>query len=489
MSVFDGFKPESVYRYFEEVSKIPRNSYHEEKISGYLVDFAKRRGLKYTQDEHYNVVIEKPASPGYEGRKKVILQGHMDMVCVASEGVVHDFLRDPIELVRDGDYVRANGTTLGSDDGNALAIILAVLENDDMPHPPLQAIFTSAEEVGMVGACRLDAGLIDGDYIIGLDYSQNTDILVSGAGALSCSVRIPVQTVPADASGLISYILTIKGLSGGHSGSQIILGRGNGIRLMGEALRTFKREFKDLRAASFTGGDKGNVIPPWSAAQITLDSKEKGAFEAAAKRFDETIRSEYALTDPGIKFTASQCESPKAVYAEQSLENLLDLLDLLPAGAQNYLDAERKHVKSSSNPGVLREDEKGLTLLIFSRANTEYQAEQLVRRISAAAGRCGAKCEWNYRLPAWQFDPKSEFVSKVRGVWEKTRGYRPELAVTHGGIELGIFVDKMKSRGRKLEAVGIGPHSADVHSPDERMEIATLGQTYELVAALLRYLD
>lgn len=489
MSIFDGFEPKSVYRYFEEISKIPRNSYHEEKISGYLVDFAKKRGLKFIQDEHYNVVIEKEASPGYEERKKIILQAHMDMVCVAAEGVDHDFSREPIELVRDGDYVRAKGTTLGSDDGNGVALILAILENDDIPHPRLQAIITVAEEVGMVGARNLDARLVDGDYIIGLDYSESKDILVSGAGTVSCALKIPVETAPVEPADLVSYVLNLKGLSGGHSGSQIIRGRGNAIRIMAEALSSFKSAYAGFRIASFSGGDKRNVIPSWANAQVLLQKKDETAFVSAVKRFDVTIRSEYRQTDPHLIITAAKCGLPQAVYQTDTEEKLLDVLDLIPAGVQNYLDAERTHVKSSINVGILKEEDKNIVIEVHARSNSEYQAEQIIRRISAAARRSGAVYTQNFRIPAWQFDPSSTLSSKIQDIWEKTRGYRPELAVMHAGIEQGIFIQKMGSCGKKLESVSIGAHSIDVHTPNERLEIATLGQAYELLAAILRDLQ
>jgi len=489
MGVFDGFKPERVYHYFEEIAKVPRNSFHEEKISNYLVEFAKAHNIDYVQDEHWNVVMNKPATPGYEGRKKIILQGHMDMVCVTEPGVVHDFENDPIELIRDGDYVRANGTSLGADDANAVSLILALFENDEIPHPALQAVITTAEEVGMIGARNLDGDLLDGDYLIGLDYSQNTSVLVSGAGGCESTVTLARKDVPVEKAGKKAYKLAISGLKGGHSGTQIIFERACAIRLLGEALGDLKSRFSGLAVASVAGGDKGNVIAAWSEAVIVIDEAHTAAFEARVNELNEGMRFEFAPFDPGLVLTASPCDVPAECLDAATLNALVDLLDLLPSGVRSYLDTEREHMKSSTNLGTLRQTDDTIVVTPYSRSNSEYQMDQLVRRIAAAASRCGAECTFDNRVAAWQFDPNSSLNSKVQDIWEKTRDYRPPLVIFHAGVEPGLFIKKMKERGRKLEAVNIGVHNFDVHSPKERMEIATLGEAYTLLEAILRDLD
>lgn len=488
-SVFEGFKPERVYHYFEEISRIPRNSFHEEKISNYLVDFAKAHGIQYVQDKHWNVIMNKPATPGYEGRKKIILQGHMDMVCVAAPGVVHDFENEPIELVRDGDYVRANGTSLGADDGSAVSLILALFENEDIPHPAMQAVITTAEEVGMIGARNLDGALLDGDYLIGLDYSQNKSVLVSGAGGCESTIMLEKRTVPVQPTGKKAFRIAVSGLKGGHSGTQIIFGRACAIRLLGEVLGALKAQFPSLAVTSVAGGDKGNVIAAWSEAVVVIDETQTGRFETRMSELNEELRFEFAPVDPGLKLAFSPFEVPAERYSAETLDALISLIDLLPSGVLNYLDAEREHVKSSANLATLRETVDKVILTPYSRSNSEYQMDQVTRRIAEISALCGAKCIFENRVAAWQFDPNSSLNEKIQNIWEKTRGYRPPLVVFHAGVEPGLFISKMKERGRKLEAVNIGVRNCDVHSPKERMEIATLGEAYTLLEAILRELD
>ena len=495
-SVFYGFKPESVYRFFEEVSRVPRNSFHEEKISNYLVNFAKERGIACVQDQNWNVVMTVPATPGYENRKKIILQGHMDMVCVADPGVVHDFENDPLELVRDGDFVRAKGTTLGADDGNALALMLAVLDDKTLPHPQLQCVFTSAEEVGMIGAQALDGELLDGDYLIGLDYSQNTSVLVSGAGSCEAEIVVHKHFVPQGESEEFvngkerkGYRVEISGLTGGHSGVAIIHGRACALRLLGEVMSALMKEFPYLGVTSMSGGEKGNSIAVRSQVLVAVRAMEAERFEGCVRELNDALRAEYAAVDPGLTVAAVPCDLPKEECLRSDVEKLVALLDLLPSGTQNYLDAERTLAKSSSNLGTLREDGCFFILRPYFRANSEYQLKQLERRIETLCRHFADEYKFSNRSSAWQFDPHSKLSAKVQDIWEKTRGFRPPLAIVHGGVEPGLFIEKMKKRGRKLEAANIGPHNYDVHSTRERMEIKTLGEAFELLTAILRELD
>ncbi len=494
--VFDGFKPERVYRFFEEVAHVPRNSFHEQKISDWLVNFARERGIACVQDKNWNVVMTVPATPGYENRKKIILQGHMDMVCVADPDVEHDFENDPIELVRDGDFVRAAGTTLGADDGNALALMLAVLDDTSLPHPQLQCVFTAAEEVGMIGAANLDGELLDGEYLIGLDYSQNTSILVSGAGSCEAEIIVRKDLVPrGECEESVSekerkgYRIEISGLKGGHSGVAIIYGRACALRLLGEVMSTLMKEFPDMGVTSMCGGEKGNSIAMRSQAVVAVRKGDSERFEERIRALNDTLRAEFETVDPGVTVEAVPCELPKEECLRSSVGNLVALLDLLPSGTQSYLDADRTLVKSSVNFGTLRDEVDCFVLRPFFRSNTEYQLDQLARRIETLCRSFSCECRFFNRSPAWQFDPHSSLNAKVQDIWEKTRGYRPPLAIVHGGVEPGLFIEKMARRGRKLEAVNVGVHNYDVHSTRERMEIATLGQAFELLAALLRDLD
>ncbi len=487
--VLRGYRPELVYNYFEEIAKIPRNSFQEEKISNYLVAFAKMQGLEFYQDEFWNVVINKPASPGYENRKKVILQGHMDMVCVKDDDVEHDFSKDPIELLVDGDYVKAKGTTLGADDGNAVSIILAILEDNEHPHPALQAIITTAEEAGMVGAVNLDDKVIDGDYLIGLDYSDNTSVLVSCAGSCQNVFSLEKQIVNVEKNeDKAAYELSLIGLLGGHSGIQIIEGRANAIVVMNELLANLQSVLH-YELTSFVGGDKENTISPWSKAIVVVPKEDAEKLKSFVETSSIVLAKEYVEVDPGIKLELVEVGLPKECLSKATKKNLLQFIDLIPNGLQTYLDAARTLAKSSSNLGVLGDDGQNITMYAHSRANTEYQHDQILRRFKEVAGYCNVKHVCNHRVPAWEYDREAVLPGKVQNIWEKLRGTKPHIAIFHAGVEPGIFIKKMHERGKHLEAVNIGIHNIDVHTPRERMEIATLGQAFELVQAILENLD
>lgn len=486
-SVLTGYQPEKVYYYFEEVAKIPRNSFEEKAISDYLVAFAQAHGLEYTQDEHWNVVMEKPATKGYEQKKKIILQGHMDMVCVQEPGTNHDFSKDPIKMVVEDGYVHACGTTLGADDGNALAIILAILDDDTLPHPALQAIFTVAEEVGMLGAVQLSADLIDGDYLIGLDYSDNTKILVASAGTCVNCFTLPQQMEPLAAQDKIAYQVGIKGLLGGHSGGMIIQGRANAIVVLGEVLHRMQSKLS-FALTAFRGGDKTNAIPNWAEGTIIVAASARKDFQQYWQEAQSLLQQEYAETDKDITLTCEETNLPAEVYSKELTGQLLNLISLMPDGLQSYLDAARTMVKGSSNLGIVSTNGKELVLDGLARGNTEYQLDRLVAKFTSLAELCGAQYTLKNRATAWEFARESAFRTAVEKICEQKLGAKPGLDITHGGTEPGIFIGKMQEKGRKLEAVNLGPHNIDVHTPRERMELVTLAQTYDLVTTILKEL-
>lgn len=492
--ILEGLKPEKVFYYFEEISRIPRGSGNEKAVSDYLVCFAKEHGFKVTRDDSLNVAISKPATPGYEDRPGIILQGHMDMVCVKDPGVEHDFEKDPIPMaVKDG-YIYAEGTTLGADDGNALALALAILDNDEIKHPPLQAVFTVEEEIGLFGAARIDASMIEGDYLIGLDYSGEKDILVSCAGNSNNIFLIPAKKTPVGngaeccakkaGSGMQALRVAVGGLTSGHSGSQIICGFANANRLLGEILNALAGECK-IKIAEINGGSKMNAIPAEAEAVILCPAdqaqKAKEIFDSAAP----ALKKEYRETDPGMTLSCEETELPSECWPDRATEQTLALLALIPNGVQNYLDKERTMVKSSGNLATIRETEEGIELLSMVRSNSEYEHDQIIRRLSRLAELAGVGFRSVNRMPGWEYDPQSRFVTKIQDIWEEARGFRPPVSVTHGGVEAGILIDKMKERGRKLEAINMGINGDGAHTTSERVEIASLGRTYDLLIRIL----
>ena len=484
--ILGGLKPEKAFYFFEEISRIPRGSGNEQVISDYLVGFAKERGLEVKRDAALNVVIKKPATFGYEKRPNVILQGHMDMVCVKEPGIEHDFLRDPIELVIDGELLRANGTSLGADNGNALALCLAILDNDTIQHPALNVLFTTNEETGMTGAKELDGSLLDGDYLIGLDYSQDSNILVSCAGSSNNYFTIKTAKKAVDRPERQNALcIRIAGLTSGHSGVEIIKGRANANRLLGEILSTLEKR-SAFQIAEISGGTQINVIPAASQATICCADETAGQLTQVIAEIAEQLKREYRHTDPGMKVECSPVIVPERAYPPETAKTVSALLNLIPNGLQNYLDAARTLTKCSGNLGMVYETEQGIELLSMTRCNSEYEHEQILRRMEQLAELCGVEYHCDGRTPVWEYDPDSDLTKQVQDVCERRRGERPATAIIHAGVETGLIIGKMRKQGKTLQAVNLGVRNYDVHTPRERMEIASLGRTYELLVEILR---
>ena len=483
--ILKGLQPENVFYYFEEISRIPRGSGNERAISNYLVHFAKSRGFMVIQDDSLNVIIDKPASPGYEKMPKIMLQGHMDMVCEKDPEVQHNFIEDPIPLVIDGEYLRSEGTTLGADDGNALALILSILDNKEISLPAIQAIFTSREEIGLIGAMELSPDSIDGDYLIGLDYSQDNNILVSSAGSASSLLTLSAEKIPLCSNKKkAAFKIEISGLTSGHSGIEIIKRRANANKLLGEILSELSH-VTAIELSSIWGGDNYNVIPSKAHAIICFDKKDKFTIQQKIAALSEIMFREYKENDPNIKITGISCDLPEKSYSQDVTKKLILLLDIIPDGLQNYMDEDRKISKCSVNLGVVREADKGITLMAMARSNSEYQLDQLLRRINNISTLCEVAYTLQDRSPVWEYAPSPHLISYVQDVWEALRGIRPPVNIIHASVETGIIIKKMQEKCKAIEAINLGVKNYDVHTTRERMEIASIGRTYELLIKIL----
>lgn len=484
--VLSRLQPENVFYFFEEISRIPRGSGNEQGISDYLVAFATQRGLKVNRDAALNVVIDKPASRGYEQRPKIILQGHMDMVCVKEPGIEHDFEKDPIALVIDGDFLRAKGTSLGADNGNALALCLAILDDGQLAHPSLKVIFTTREEIGMKGVEALDGGLLAGDYLIGLDYSSDSNLLVSCAGSSSNFFKLKSRKVVVDRPESKQAVrIQIGGLTSGHSGVEIIQGRANANRILGEILSELLKK-APFELAEISGGAKKNVIPATAQATICFANEVAGQFKQSIDALGKQLKGEYFNTDPAMNIHYIGCEMPKCVHSLRVTKTLAALLNLIPNGLQNYLDISRTHAKASANLGVVYETEQGIEMLSMTRSNSEYEHDRLVQRMEQLAELCGVEYRCDERTPVWEYEPNSKLAIQVQDIWERLRGIRPEMDITHAGVETGLIMGKMRERGRTLQAINLGVRNYDVHTPREKMVISSLGRTYELLLEILK---
>ena len=485
--VLKGLEPEKCFYYFEEISRIPRSSFEEQAIARYVMDFAAARGLEAYEDKAHNVYVSRPASPGYEDRHTVILQAHMDMVCVADPGVAHDFQRDPIELVIDGDWVKAKGTTLGADDGSGVAMMLALLDSADIPLPALQCLFTTAEEVGLVGAAQLEPERFEGDYLINLDGGGAERLLTSSAGTSVHVYSVPEAREPLSPAGLTALRLSVGGLTSGHSGGKAHVGYGNAIKLVAELLASLAEKLP-YRLGSFTGGLKMNAIPANAEAVLVLSEADA---EAALNQLNEAgtaLRREYARTDPGLTVDAVPAPLPGTVFGEAAQRTLVTFLDLLPDGAYQFYDEAKSMAKASCNLGVLESKDGATVATCLMRSNSNYEHDEMIRRAAALAKLAGVAHEVRDPSYAWEGDG-TPLILRAAALYEAEHGVRPEFVQTHGGVEIGTILGLGTSVGRRMYALNFGAPSEDVHTTRERLSIPGMQESYHWLIRLLQSLD
>lgn len=477
--VLEKLEPQGVFKYFEAMSEIPRGSGNEQAISDYLVGFAKERKLEVIQDKALNVIIKKPGTNGFENAPTVILQGHMDMVCEKNMDTVHDFLKDPLKLVINGDYIEADGTTLGADNGIAVAYCLALLDADHLAHPPLEVVVTTDEEAGMGGALSLDASCLEGKYLINLDSEEEGEFLVSCAGGLKAFIEVPATW--EEVEGTVLKVM-VKGLKGGHSGGEIDKCRANSNRLLGRILYDLQTS-ADVRIIDVVGGSKDNAIPREAYAHIVVKSEQLDQSKEVIKHITEVLQNEYKTSDPGLTVVVS--EEPKmeskALTAEAA-ENLVFLLLNVPNGIQTMSADIEGLVESSLNLGVLHTDEKCVKLTFAVRSSVGSLKTLMNHQLASMAKMCDAKYSVTGEYPEWAYRKDS----KLRDVFIKTYkdmyGKEPLIKAIHAGLECGVFDEKIEG----LDMISLGPNMFDVHTPDERLSISSTKRTWEFFLEALK---
>lgn len=487
--VLAGLKPEKYFYYFEEISRIPRSSYQEKAVSDYIVDFARKRGLKVVQDEAWNVLISKPATPGYENRKGIMLQGHLDMVCVKDDGVEHDFEKDPLELYIDGDWVKARGTTLGADNGTAVAMMLMILDSDDVEHPALQCIFTTSEEIGLEGASRLDPHLFEGDYLINMDGGGFEKLLLSSAGASNHIFTIDRElTEIAAAAEKTAYRLALSGLTSGHSGGLAHKCMGNAIMIMGDVLNDLNLAV-EYELADFTGGSKMNAIAKAAQAVVAVKKEDADKAKELLTALGETLKKEYRVTDPELCFAIEEIPVPAQRYSAAAKEKVLAFTDLLFNGTYKFMTEEKDMAKTSNNIGILSDIDGNVVADCLMRSNSDYQHDQLLRKTDRMAQLLGIGHEVKNHFPAWEYDPESGLVKQLNRIYQKELGYTPDVVMTHGGMEPGTIVGLAKSIGKKVEAMNMGVACQGAHTTAEKMNIPAVQETFDWLKKILVSLD
>ncbi len=466
--VLANLEPKSVLRFFEELCAIPHGSGNTAAASDWAVDFAKTRGLRYRRDEAGNVVIWKDASPGYEDHPAVMLQGHLDMVCVAEAGVDHDFTKDGLELVVDGDWIRARGTTLGGDDGIAVAMAMAVLDNDAIPHPPLEAVFTVDEEIGLLGATALDCSDLKSKYLLNIDSEAEGILTVGCAGGARCDLHIPL---PAEAASGDVFTLSVSGLPGGHSGAEIHKNIPNANRVLAQCLTSLP----GVRLISLHGGEQDNAIPGQAEARVLLPAggADGGLLESA---FRQALAGEV----PGASCALAQTGSGscRALSAEDS-RRALELILSAPNGVQAMEPDLPGQVRTSLNLGILRLEEGALRLTWSVRSSAAAEKEALVEKLKALSAAGSFTRRGDY--PAWEYRKDSPLRDTMVAVFKEQYGREPKVETIHAGLECGILSAKMPA----LDAVSFGPDLVDIHTPRERASISSLQRTWAYLVAVL----
>lgn len=479
MAVLTGLKPEKVFAYFEKLCSVPHGSGNTKAISDMCVSFAKELGLRYRQEPCNNLIIWKDASPGYETSEPIILQGHIDMVCAKTDDCTKDMKTEGLDLRTDGQWVWADKTSLGADNGIAVAMILAIMADDTLPHPPLEAVFTVDEEVGMDGAFALDCSDLKSKRLLNLDSEIEGVFTVSCAGGMRADCLLPGK--PETAAGMDGYTVTIAGLKGGHSGGDIHLGRGNANQLMGRVLYSAMERFRGLRLAAVSGGQFDNVICSRCDATVALPAGHGADFEAFIREFDATLKNEYAGCDDGVTVSCEAAAADTAVSAETTSVMLHTLL-ALPQGVQAMNVDFPGLVQTSLNLGVLRLAEDGLHITFSIRSCIASQKEMLAQRVHAIVEFAGGSVTERGKYPGWQYVRQSHFRDTVLEAYHDITGKDGIIEATHGGLECGLFIEKIPG----LDAISMGPEMHDVHSVRERLNAASTERTYELLCEALK---
>lgn len=480
MSDVSKLAPQEVFRYFKEISDVPRSSSHNEKISAYLVNFAKEHELEYYQDESGNVIIWKDGTPGYENSDMVMIQGHMDIVAEKTEDSTHDFQNDPLELVIDGDFLTANKTTLGADDGAAIAMGLALLDSTDIPHPPLEFIATVDEEIGMLGAYALDGSKIRSRKVINIDSEEEGIITVGCAGAVDIFTSFPADKKLVNG---VKYKYVVDGLLAGHSGLDIHQERANAGQIVAR-LFLDAREKAELNIVSINGGRATNVILGKVDGEVIVATSDVKAFEESIAASTEEIKAEYRTSDPGITVSIEAVgEASEEAVDTVCQDNFFKFIVACPTGAEHYSVELKGLVETSHSIGVVKLEDGRLITKSMSRSSVNSRNRLLARKIGIIAEALGAEVEHGSSYGAWEFNNKSDLLDVCINAYKEQYGEEPVVSAMHAGIECGIWAEKVG----KVDAVSIGPDMTGVHSVNEELSIPSTERTWQYLKLILSH--
>lgn len=474
--------PKAIWENFYKLTQVPRPSNHEEKAREFMLNWAKEHHIEALMDECGNIIMRKAATPGMENRKGVILQGHLDMVPQKNEDTVHDFEKDPIQAYVDGEWVRAKGTTLGADNGMGVSAGMAVLTATDVEHGPIEVLITSTEETGMDGANGLKSGLLKGDILLNLDSEDEGELYVGCAGGIDSTIEFCYKKEVTSAAGTVAYRLAVKGLKGGHSGMDINLGRGNSNKLLFRFLKTYANDL-GLRLYSVSGGSLRNAIPRESFAVVVFPASQVKNLEAAAKEAEKIYKAELSAKEPTLQVIVEEVAMPDYIIDSSTQFNLTNAILGCPNGAIRMIDSMPDTVETSNNLAIVQSGEGKITVNTLLRSSVDSAKEALAQSLSAVFELAKAdNIVFNGAYPGWKPNPDSDILKTMQSVYQKLYNRIPATKAVHAGLECGI----LGSKYTHWDMISFGPTIRHPHSPDEKVNIESVGKFWEYLKATLK---
>jgi dipeptidase D len=479
-NVLGGLNPASLWEIFEEICKIPHPSKSEEQVREYVVAFARKHGIECKVDEVGNVILRKPATPGMENRRGVILQGHLDMVPQKNNDTVHDFEKDSIKPRIDGEWVKATGTTLGADNGIGVAAAMAVMQAKDIPHGPVECLFTIDEETGMTGAFGLKPGYFNGDILMNLDSEDEGELYIGCAGGINAAATFKYQEV-AVPSGNVAYKVILKGAKGGHSGVDIKLGRANANKLLVRYLYHAMSKY-NLKIASMDGGSLRNAIPREASAIVTIPANVEDKFKECIKHYESIFKSEFSSLEPELEFFAETAPMPAMVMNDQSMNNILSAAYCCPNGVISMIPDMPEIVQTSNNMAIMKAEKGTAVINCLLRSSAESSKDDLANMVRCAFETAGAVVVFDGSYPGWKPNVNSPILTTMKNIYQNRFGKIPEVKVIHAGLECGLLGGVYPN----WDMISFGPTIRFPHSPDEKINIATVQKFWDFLLETLK---
>lgn len=479
MSVLGHLQPALVWKHFEEITKRPRPSKKEEKMVAYMLEVGKQLGLETITDSFGNIFMKKPASPGMENAKTVILQSHLDMVCESNRGVEHDFENDALKIYIDGDWVKAQGTTLGADNGIGVAASLAVLEDKSLVHGPIECLFTLDEETGLTGASSLEKGLLKGSILLNLDSEEEGSLYIGCSGGKDTKGKFSFNKTATPAE-VTAYEVKVAGLLGGHSGLEIHVGLGNAIKILNRLLWEYRLKHTCL-LASFDGGNKHNAIPREAFAHVVIPTVDTAAFEAFVAEYNGIVKAENATREPNLEVSASAQAVPEQVIDDAVVTRLLNTLYAMPHGVIKMSADIEGLVETSTNLAVITTTENSFNIVTSQRSSVASENADIVNMAESVLLLAGAEVSHGDGYPGWKPNVNSEILGFFKQAYKELFNKEPEVKAIHAGLECGIIGERYPN----LDMISFGPTMFGVHSPDERLNIPSVEPFYKLLTTVL----